>query len=52
MLEHHSPTFGGAEPWNVLNWNNRVVASGVDFYHIESGSARKVGRFTVVTFEP
>jgi hypothetical protein len=26
------------------------VASGVYFYHIEAGSARKVGRMTVVNF--
>ena len=36
--------------WNVRNRNNQVVASGVYFYHIESGDARKVGRFTVVNF--
>jgi len=50
LLEHHSATFGGAETWNVQNRNNQVVASGVYFYHIEAGDARKVGRFTLVTF--
>jgi hypothetical protein len=50
MLEHHSSTFGGSEDWNVRNRNNQVVASGVYFYHIESGDARRVGRFTVVNF--
>jgi hypothetical protein len=50
LLEHHSDTFGGAETWNVLNRNNQVVASGVYFYHIESGDARRIGRFTVVNF--
>lgn len=50
LLEHHSNTFGGAETWNVLNRNNHVVASGVYFYHIESGNARRVGRLTVVNF--
>jgi hypothetical protein len=50
MLEHHTTTFGGAEDWNVRNRNNQVVASGVYFYHIESGDARRVGRFTVVNF--
>jgi hypothetical protein len=34
----------------VRNRNNQVVASGVYFYHIESGSARRVGRFTIVNF--
>ena len=50
LLEHHSNTFGGAEDWNVRNRNNQVVASGVYFYHIEAGNARKVGRFTIVNF--
>ena len=50
LLEHHSNQFGGAEDWNVRNRNNQVVASGVYFYHIESGDARRVGRFTIVNF--
>jgi hypothetical protein len=50
MLEHNSATFGGSEDWNVRNRNNQVVASGVYFFHIESGGARRVGRFTVVNF--
>jgi hypothetical protein len=50
MIEHNSGTFGGSEDWNVRNRNNQVVASGVYFYHIEAGGARRVGRFTVVNF--
>ncbi len=50
LLEHHSSMFGGSERWNVLNRNNQVVASGVYFYHIEAGDARRVGRFVVVNF--
>jgi hypothetical protein len=41
---------GGQTTWDVRNRNNQVVASGVYFYHIESGDARRVGRFTVVNF--
>ena len=41
---------GGECSWNVRNRNNQVVASGVYFYHIEAGDARRVGRFTVVNF--
>jgi hypothetical protein len=48
-----NPT-GGECTWNVRNRNNQVVASGVYFYHIESnvagGTARKVGRMTIVNF--
>jgi hypothetical protein len=36
--------------WDLRNRNNQVVASGVYFYHVESGDARRVGRFTVVNF--
>jgi hypothetical protein len=50
MIEHNSAQFGGSADWNVRNRNNQVVASGVYFYHIESGGARRVGRFTVVNF--
>jgi hypothetical protein len=50
LLEHNSNTFGGSADWNVRNRNNQVVASGVYFYHVESGDARRVGRFTVVNF--
>ncbi|MFL5448730.1 MAG: hypothetical protein ACJ8AX_09280, partial [Gemmatimonadales bacterium] len=50
LLEHHSETLGGAEDWNVRNRNNQIVASGVYFYHVEAGDARRVGRFTVVNF--
>jgi hypothetical protein len=50
VLEHNSTTLGGDETWNVRNRNNQVVASGVYFYHIESGGARRIGRFTVVNF--
>jgi hypothetical protein len=50
LIEHNSTTFGGSADWNVRNRNNQVVASGVYFYHIEAGDARRVGRFTVVNF--
>jgi hypothetical protein len=50
LLEHSSATYGGSATWNVLNRNDQVVGSGVYFYHIESGGARRVGRMTVVNF--
>jgi hypothetical protein len=50
LIEHNSATFGGAEDWSVRNRNEQIVASGVYFYHIEAGDARRVGRFTVVNF--
>jgi len=60
VLEHNSSVrgdrdedvsvLGGEETWDVRNRNNQVVASGVYFFHIEAGDARRVGRFTVVNF--
>lgn len=50
IIEHSSTQFGGSAEWNLRNRNNQVVASGVYFYHIESGGARRVGRMTVVNF--
>jgi hypothetical protein len=52
LLEHHSTTFGGAIDWNVRNRTGRRVASGVYFYHLEAGNARRVGRFTIVNDRP
>jgi hypothetical protein len=52
LLEHHSTTFGGAMDWNVKNRTGRRVSSGVYFYHIEAGNARRVGRFTIVNDRP
>ncbi|MBA3345496.1 MAG: T9SS type A sorting domain-containing protein [Gemmatimonadales bacterium] len=50
LLNHNSGTLGGSIDWNVRNRNEQVVASGVYFYHVEAGDARRVGRFTVVNF--
>jgi hypothetical protein len=52
LVEHHSTTFGGAQDWDVRNRSGRRVASGVYFYHIEAGNARRVGRFTIVNDRP
>jgi len=50
VIEHNSASSDGTESWNLQNRNHQVVASGVYFYHIEAGDARRVGRFTVVNF--
>ena len=57
ILEHHGGAYsattvsqGNETQWDLRNRNNQVVASGVYFYHIEAGDARRVGRFTVVNF--
>lgn len=50
VLNYESPELGGMLDWNVRNRNNQVVASGVYFYHVESGDARYVGRMTIVNF--
>ncbi|HEV8124780.1 MAG TPA: hypothetical protein VGP80_11080 [Gemmatimonadales bacterium] len=52
LLEHHSQTFGGAEDWDVRNRTRRRVASGLYFYHIEAGSAGRVGRLTIINDRP
>jgi len=50
ILEHHSVSFGGDEVWDVRNRSGQFVSSGVYFYHIEAGGARRVARMTVVNF--
>lgn len=49
VLEHNS-SISNELTWDVRNRNGQFVASGVYFYHIESGDARRVGRMTVVNF--
>jgi len=50
LIEHDSDQAGGSASWGVRNRNQQVVASGVYFYHIESGDQRRVGRMTIVRF--
>jgi hypothetical protein len=50
VLEHHATDFGGDETWDVRNRSSQFVASGVYFYHVEAGGARRVGRIAVVNF--
>ena len=50
VLNYSATENGGMLDWNVRNRNNQVVASGVYFYHVESGDARYVGRMTIVNF--
>ena len=49
VIEHHA-TGVSETVWDVRNRNGQVVSSGVYFYHIEAGGARRVGRMTVVNF--
>jgi hypothetical protein len=57
VLEHHAGNYaststaqGSEHDWDLRNRNNQIVASGVYFWHVEAGDARKVGRFTLVNF--
>ncbi|HET9295246.1 MAG TPA: hypothetical protein VFO06_13215, partial [Gemmatimonadales bacterium] len=50
LLEHHSDQNGGALDWDVRNRNGQFVASGVYFYHVESGDATRIGKMTIVNF--
>jgi hypothetical protein len=50
VLNYESTELGGMLDWNVRNRNDQFVASGVYFYHVESGSARHIGRMTIVNF--
>jgi hypothetical protein len=49
VLEHNSIT-SSEEIWDVRNRGGQFVASGVYFWHVESGDARRVGRMTIVNF--
>ncbi len=47
ILEQNSPA-ASELTWDLRNRGGHTVASGVYFYHLESGGARRVGRMTVV----
>jgi hypothetical protein len=47
VLEHDTDADGTAR-WDVRNRAGAPVASGVYFYHIEAGEARRMGRMTIV----
>jgi hypothetical protein len=49
VLEHKSST-SSEEVWDVRNRGGQFVASGVYFWHVEAGSARRIGRMTIVNF--
>jgi len=46
-LEHYSNE-GGTERWDLLSEGQRLVASGMYFYHVESRYGDRTGRFAVV----
>jgi hypothetical protein len=50
LLDHESPLLAGDAYWNLRTRNGQRVASGVYFYHVESGDARRVGRMTIVNY--
>ncbi len=45
-LEHNNGT--GREEWNLLTSENRPIASGIYFYHVQSPRGDKTGRFAVI----
>lgn len=51
VLKHETGSFSGESTWDVRNRNNRVVASGVYFYHVTAENGKTtVGRMTIVNF--
>lgn len=50
LLDHQPASQQGDTFWDLRTRNGQRVASGVYFYHIESGDARRVGRMTIVNY--
>lgn len=50
VLEHKDAALTDNVLWDLRSRNGQRVASGVYFFHIEAGDARRVGRMTVVNF--
>lgn len=50
VLDNTTTQNEGTVTWDVRNRSNQFVASGVYFYHIESGGKSRVGRMTIVNY--
>ncbi len=51
QLNHDDSTGGGREVWDVRNWSQQFVASGVYFFHVVTPEGdERVGKFTIVNF--
>ncbi|MGW8282406.1 MAG: T9SS type A sorting domain-containing protein, partial [Gemmatimonadota bacterium] len=51
QIEHEDTTGGGRATWDVRNWSQQFVASGVYFYHVVTPDGdERVGKFTIVNF--
>jgi hypothetical protein len=51
QLDHDDSTGGGREVWDIRNWSQQFVASGVYFFHVVTPEGdERVGKFTIVNF--
>ncbi|MNC98970.1 hypothetical protein D3C83_170950 [compost metagenome] len=50
VLEHHGAVPTDAVTWDLTNRRGEQVAPGVYFWHVESGEARRIGRFTILDY--
>ncbi len=51
QIEHEDTTGGGRATWDVRNWSQQFVASGVYFFHVVTPEGdERVGKFTIVNF--
>lgn len=49
VVDHDDPTGGGRVPWDLRNRSERLVASGVYFWHVVTPEGEEqVGKFTVI----
>ena len=50
-LHHDDPSGGGRTFWDLRNWSDQFVASGVYFFHVTTPEGdERVGKFTIVNF--
>jgi hypothetical protein len=51
QIDHEDSTGGGRAVWDVRNWSQQFVASGVYFFHVVTPAGdERVGKFTIVNF--
>ena len=51
QIDHKDSTGGGRAVWDIRNWSQQFVASGVYFFHVVTPEGdERVGKFTIVNF--
>ncbi len=53
VVNHHNPGGGGQAEWDLLDRQQKLVGSGVYFFHVTTpGGRQHIGKFTIINAPP